>query len=381
MRFSPTTPTRTLRTGFSPSWLFAATLLGAGFILFSAWVAAGGYLVPHSAAANSRAEEDAAERHDLPKGYGKLPLSFASNQGQVDSRVRFEAHGLNYSLFLTRDEAVFAMRSGTSDSIGDRKRPEALAVLRMNLVGATRNAEVEGLNELPGKLNYFIGNDSRKWRSNVPTYSHVEYRKAYAGIDLIYHGNQHQLEYDFQIAPGASPRQIRMSFKGARKMAVDKEGNLIFSTTAGEVRQNRPIAYQEVNGVRRDVAVSYRLAGNKISFETGNYDRTQPLVIDPVFVYSSFLGGTGSDQGLGVAVDGQGSAYLTGVTSSTDFPLQNPFKSTLSPPFDLFIIKLNAAGTALSYGTYLGGTGSDFGNAIATARAAGDLVLAIGLLA
>ena len=229
----------------------------------------------------------------------------------------------------------------------------------------TRRARVVGLGESPGKLNYLIGNDQSKWRRNVSAYSQVRYFNAYPGIDLVYYGNQKQLEYDFVIAPGTSPRRIRMAFEGANKITIDDEGNLILNTPAGEVRQNKPIAYQQINGERREVAVSYRLRGNKVAFQPGPYDRNHELVIDPVMVYSTYLGGSESENGLGIAVDSQGNAYLTGSTSSTDFPVANAFQNIKSTADDAFIVKLNPAGTALVYATYLGGNGTDEANAIA----------------
>jgi uncharacterized repeat protein (TIGR01451 family) len=308
-----------------------------------------------------------AQRVDVVSAYGKLPLSFESNLDQVDGRVRFKARGLDYGLFLTANEAVLALRSKMSEAVGEGspQPPEALKVLRMKLLGANSKAKVSGLDELPGKLNYFIGNDPRKWRKNIPTYSRVRYRNAYPGIDLIYHGNQQQLEYDFIITPGASPKRIAIDFEGMLKTAIDGDGNLLLSTAAGDVLQHKPIAYQDFNGERRAVAVNYKLDGNQIAFETGVYDKSLPLIIDPVLLFSSYLGGTGSETGLGIAVDAQDSAYLTGSTSATDFPLTDPAQNVKGSFNDAFVAKLNPAGTALVYATYLGGNGDDVGNAIA----------------
>lgn len=359
----------------SAGLLFAATiLLVAPLALFTTLAERAPEVFPITEAKSDRA----AKRGEIANGYGKLPLSFASNLGQSDGRVRFAARGLDYSLFLTADEAVFALHSSSrmtvaregvtspdADGKGSAHSPDALKVLRMKLLGANRKAKISGLDELPGKLNYFIGNDPRKWRKNIPTYSQVQYRNAYPGIDLVYHGNQQQLEYDFLIAPGASPGRIRLAFAGVQKTAIDGDGSLVLSTAAGDVRQPRPIAYQEFNGERREVAVNYKLNKNQVTFEIGAYDKNQRLIIDPVFVYSTFLGGNGYDLGNAIAVDAQGNAYLTGYTESTNFPLAGAFQSTLDTFDDAFVVKLNPAGTALVYGTYLGGDGDDFGYSIA----------------
>ena len=300
-------------------------------------------------------KSESVQRNAISKSYGKLPLSFEANQGQFDNRVRFKARGLNYALFLTGNEAVFALRSERKgESSGE------VEVLRMKLLGARSNARVSGSGELPGKVNYFIGNDARKWRKNIPTYSDVTYRNVYDGIDLVYHGNQQQLEYDFVIAPGASPQRIKIAFKAAKKIAIDGEGNLILSTAVGDVRQQKPIAYQVINGERHEVAVKYKLQGKQVGFQTGSYDKDYPLTIDPVLLYSTYLGGSSSEQGLGIAVDSAGNAYLSGNTFSTDFPVANAFQGTKADAFsnDAFVVKLTPAGT-LAYATYLGGNLDD----------------------
>ena len=300
-------------------------------------------------------KSEPAQREAISKSYGKLPLSFEANRGQFDDRVCFKARGLNYALFLTGNEAVFALRSEKKDESSGE-----VEVLRMKLLGARSNANVSGSGELPGKVNYFIGNDARKWRKNILTYSTVTYRNVYDGIDLVYHGNQQQLEYDFVIAPGASPQRIKIAFKAAKKIAIDGEGNLVLSTAVGDVRQQKPIAYQVINGVRHEVPVKYKLRGKQVGFQTGSYDKSYPLTIDPVLIYSTYLGGSSSEQGLAIAVDSAGNAYLSGNTFSTDFPVANAFQGTKADAFsnDAFVVKLTPAGT-LAYATYLGGNLDD----------------------
>ena len=303
----------------------------------------------------------------VTRAYGKLPLSFEPNLGQADRRVRFSARGQGYGLFLTSDETVVALRSASdiTESNAGRPLPRNSKVLRMKLLGADQRPDIRGLDELPGKHNYFVGNDSRKWLTDIPAYSKVRYRNVYPGIDVVYHGQQGQLEYDFVIAPGRSPARIKMAFKGMESIHLEPDETLVLHTSAGDVRQPKPIAYQEINGQRREVAARYLVKGNEVSFKIGTYDKKETLIIDPVIVYSTFLGGASTEQGLGIAVDAQGNAYLTGRTNSVDFPLAGALQSVKDGFSDAFVAKLNPSGTALVYSTYLGGNGSDVGNAIA----------------
>jgi Beta-propeller repeat len=326
---------------------------------------------------------DQATQGKILQRYGKLPLSFEANQGQADTRVKFLSRGSGYTLFLTSDEAIFSLRgdkakdeaSGVSRQL--RPSPAVLAtnaVLQMKLVKANRAAKVTGTDELPGTSNYFIGNDPAKWRGNVPTYSKVKYEEIYSGIDLVYYGNQRQLEYDFVVAPGADPSRIRLKFRRAGKFRIDDKGDLVLGADGDEVRLQKPQVYQYANGTRKAVEGHYWMAGaNTISFRVAAYDRSKPLVIDPVLVYSTYLGGSGEDAGYGIAVDTSGNAYVTGYTLSTDFPIiPGAFQTTCgggcnytNDTRDVFVSKLNASGSALIYSTYLGGSGADVGFGIA----------------
>ncbi len=286
------------------------------------------------------------------------------------------SRGSGYTLFLTPTEAVLALskpqaeeRPGHPRQAPSLTHRKALtSVLRMKLLGASAKAEVRGLEELPGKSNYFIGNDPKKWRTNVASYAKVEYKEIYPGVDLVYYGNQRHLEHDFILAPGANPSGITLELKGAGKLSIDSQGDLVWATVGGKVRLQKPVVYQEVDGARREIAGSYALKGkHRVGFELGAYDASMRLVIDPVLSYSTYLGGSGFDEGLGIAVDSSGNAYVTGVTTSTNFPGANssPIQSAFGGFENAFVAKLNAAGSALVYSTYLGGSGSDEGNGIA----------------
>jgi hypothetical protein len=313
----------------------------------------------------------------LLDSYGKLPLSFEANQGQSDGRVKFLSRGSGYTVFLTDREAVLAFRRSSRDT----------AVLRLKLVGARTAINVSGLEELPGKSNYFIGNDGANWHTNVPTYAKVRYQQAYPGIDLFYYGHQTQLEYDFVVAPGANPRAIQLRMDGAQKMRIDANGDLVLQAgehavqQAGEgpeqqagdaeVRFHKPSVYQQAasESPRQVVEGRYVLKGaHEVGFEVAAYDMTKPLIIDPVLTYSTYIiGASGYDgpYGIGIAADRAGNAYLTGVTLSTNFPTANALQPTLDGRSDAFVAKLNPAGSMLLYSTYLGGSGDEYGYGIA----------------
>ncbi len=196
-------------------------------------------------------------------------------------------------------------------------------------IGRGRRGRVrEGENELAGKANYLVGDDPSKWRTDVPTYARVRYADVYPGVDLVYYGNQRQLEYDFRVAPGADPRAVSLRFDGADKLDVDANGDLLLKLGESVVRQPKPFVYQEVAGARREVEAGYALdADGRVRFAVGEYDRGATLVIDPVLVYSTYLGGSGGDQGWGVAVDSAGNAYIAGFTTSTNFPTANAIQA------------------------------------------------------
>ncbi len=350
--------------------------------------------------------KDPAVQSRLAASYGKLPLSFERNAGQTDASVRFLSRGPGYALFLTGNEAVLSLerRSHPHTKTPQTKTPglaslfdrpqgpkpiPAPAAFRMTLAGANPKATVTGLDELPGKSNYFIGNDPAKWRTNVPTYAKVKYQNVYRGIDLVYYGNPQQLEYDFVVAPGADPKAIsldvaaiRSSADGGRrapgvdqKRRIDANGDLVIRAGEDEVRLHKPVVYQAAvnqgaeGSARHFVDGHYVLKGdNRVSFEVASYDPGKTLVIDPVLVYSTYLGGSGGDLGQGIAVDSSGNAYVTGDTFSTNFPTANPLQAVYGGGLnqgDAFVAKLNPAGSALVYSTYLGGSCQDSGQGIA----------------
>ena len=311
---------------------------------------------------------DESVRAQVAKRYGKLPLSFEINKGQTDQAVKFVSHGRGYDLFLTPTEAVLALQKPTAfpadkstQAPGKAAAPDANvregSILRLKMVGANPNAVIEGLDELPGKVNYFIGNDPEKWRRDVSTYLKVYYKDVYPGIDIVYYGNQEELEYDFVVAPGANPKVIKFRVEGSERIRLDESGDLILSLKQGDVRLNKPFIYQaNADGKRQEVKGTYVVKGTEISFKVSGFDASKPLVIDPVLTYSTFLGSGGNEAAFGIAVDSTGNAYVTGTTDIATFPTTAGAFKTTNSFGGVFVSKLNAAGTALVYSTYLGGT-------------------------
>jgi Beta-propeller repeat len=291
--------------------------------------------------------------------YGKLPLTFEANAGQTDSRVRYLSRGAGYTLFLTSDnEAVLSL--ARSSRHGERQT----AAVRMSMPGARPAPEIRALGLQPTVSNYLIGADPNKWLTGVAHYGRVSYQNIYPGIDVVYYGNHRQLEYDFVVAPGADPGRIRVKFDGAERITKDTEGNLVLQTSLGPVRQLKPVVYQEVDGERRYVAAAYTLRGNEAGFRLGEYDRSRELIIDPILVYSTFLGGTGVENGYAVAVDTAQAAYVVGSTSSVDFPAvaSLPGQGSNRGPagtLDAFVTKFSPEGTSIAFSTYIGGAAND----------------------
>ena len=332
---------------------------------------------PMPAISGTRPAETTASAR-LRENYGKLPLSFEANQGQTDREVRFLSRGKCYTMFLTSRGAVMTLRAPGKEkkqhgSVGEaepgtRQESERSAVLRLNLVGANRLARVEGGEELSGKSNYFLGNDPSQWRIDVPNYSRVKYESVYPGVDLVYYGHQGELESDFIVAAGIDAGAIRLRIEGARRVRINRQGDLELKMHGGEVVLGRPIVYQRSEGATKKhiIAGHYTLKGKQeVGFEVASYDKKKPLVIDPVLRYSTYLGGSSSDEVNGIAVDAAGNAYVTGDTYSTNFPTMNPFQATSGGLQDAFVTKMNAAGNALVYSTYLGASGDEVGNGIA----------------
>lgn len=387
------------------------------------------FVLATSVVAVTHMDAHAANVAYVAEAYARLPMSFEANQGQADQRVRFIAYGSGFALCLTNSGAVLSV-----------KNAQGAAALRMNIAGGNPAAKISGLEPLPGRNNYFIGNDPRQWHTNIPTYTAVKYHGVYPGIDLIYRGNQRQLEYDFRLNAGADPRLIELNFQGASKLAVNARGDLIINIAGGELVEHAPVIYQESAVGQQPLPGGYVLRGKgRVGFSVSAYDHSKPLVIDPVLAYSSYigggssysitvgpalvyivgstasffpltqkdspnlggpgphafvaslvlggslgyygpfwystlLGGSGTDGAFGVALDAQGDAYVVGTTTSADYPTTaGAFQTFYGGGGDAFVTKLAPNGV-LSYSTYLGAGGADQANAVAL-DAAGDAYL------
>jgi hypothetical protein len=304
---------------------------------------------------------DQATHAKIAAEYLKQPMTFELNEGQTDPRVKALSRGSRYGLFLTSNESVFVVSPGKDES-----------VVRMRTLGSNPAAKVSGVNRLSSVSNYFVGKDQSKWRKNVANYGRVKYDSLYPGIDLIYYGNQQQLEYDYVVAPGADPNSIRLAIEGARKLRIDGNGDLRLETKYGAIYQHKPVIYQQINGSRREIAGSFSVRGNQVSFKLGDYDHSQELVIDPSLAFSTYLGGSGSDAGKAITITtATGLTIVSGSTSSANFPIApvptcpaTPICTTTgvtSYPYtgetDGFLAVFNAGGSKLYNSTYIGGTG------------------------
>lgn len=326
-------------------------------------------------------------RPPAPENFYRLPLHFEP----LETGSAFLSRGPGYALMVDGEGVRFSLRrprmrqSLKRSNLTTRRRGESPDVedmasqqVAMRLPGSRRGANVEAMERMEGITNYFLGSDSAKWRSGVPHFAKLKLREVYAGVDLVYYGNQRQLEYDFIVKPGADPSAIRLAWDGVRDLRVDRNGDLLLEVEDGELRQLRPRIYQEVRGKRVEIAGSYQvLANREVTFALARYDRTKPLVIDPVMSYASYIGGNLIDAAYSIAVDDQGSAYIAGQTESANFRRQvnsSGFQTTIRTPissefgdeqYDAFVVKLNSSGTGIVYSTFLGGTDYDAARGIA----------------
>jgi hypothetical protein len=406
----------------------------------------------------------ASSKQGVKKTVAQLPSVFEENAGQADGRVRFLSRAAGHTLLLGAAGVTLALRKGggkegsgvasygraPGENAHGRRAPEpSYQLVNMQFVGANPRPSLAGEGALKGKVNYFVGRDAAKWRAGVGTFAAVRYRDLYPGVDLVFHSGPAggRLEYDFVLAPGANPSDVRLSFEGADSLSLGKDGELLLHTQAGTISQSAPFIYQNVHGVRRAVAGGYVLRGRReVGFRVGEYERSAPLVIDPVLVYSTYfftsnemavdaagavyvvgttdyfadnlpatpgafqttrkgvtdafvakldpsgstlayltyLGGTGAgidgqpDYGSSIAVDASGNAYVTGYTETKDFPVTpGAFQPASGGAIDGFVTKLNAAGSALVYSSYLGGSSTEWSHSIAL-DAAGAAYLAGG---
>jgi uncharacterized protein (TIGR03437 family) len=329
----------------------------ATLLLLAALLLGGLYL--YRASTCCKPMPDAAQNQQrIREQFGKLPMHFEANRGQAESEAAFLTRAGGYQMSLASETPLLTLRKGR-------------AQLRLQPAGRTHPSRPVAESPLPGRSNYFIGNDPSQWRTDVPTYSKIRYPEVYPGIDLVYYGNGCGLEYDFIVAPGHSHELISLEIEGAQSLQIAQEGHLALRLNGEAIEMRKPVAYQPIGDEKRHVDAAYRLApGNRVEFQLGAYDANLPLVIDPIIEYSTFFGGSGADAGYGITLDAQNNIYVTGQTSSANFPLKNAYDSALEGANDAFVLKLNAQGNAIVFSTYIGGRNSgDRGWAVAVDRA------------
>jgi hypothetical protein len=315
-----------------------------------------------------------------------LPLSFEPNQGQADPAARFVSRGAGYTVLLSEMGAILTVdTTDEADRLLERmdgrarKRFEAHRFYKLSprfhhsenkkrigvrMDGANASAKAVPLDKLAGVSNYFVGRDSTKWLTGIPTYGKVRYEDVYPGIDLVYYGRRGELEFDFVLKPGADPDVIHLHID--TPVSISKDGGVSVLTSGGALELLRPTIYQVRDGKKISVEGQFVARGDgSIGFQVGDYDRSAQLLIDPVLSYSTYLGGNGSDYNSGVVVDSQGNTYIAGQTTSTNFPTSNAYSSTGNSNGVAFVTKMNANGTAVLYSTYLGGSGGDWAAGIA----------------
>ncbi len=301
--------------------------------------------------------------------FGRIPLYFVRNEGQAAKEMAYYGRTARSAVWFTSEGIRIALpRPGEASRTAPGRETRSF---KIGFAGASPDTRISGEAPLPGTVNYFYGNDPGRWKTGISTFGKVRYRDVYPNTDFLFYGNGRQLEYDIVLGPGAQPGGILFSVDGVDAIAVDAAGALSISFAGGKIIQPRPRAYQTIGGTRRPVPVDFvlRETGKSpflYSFRVGAYDHSRPLVIDPLISYSSYLGGASDDYGTAVAVDSQGNAYVTGYTLSTDFPATtSPLQGAKSGNEDVFVAKINAAGSSLLYATYLGGGGRDYGTSIA----------------
>ena len=329
------------------------------------------------------AEQDrSAVGEQLPASEIKNPsgVFFEANQGQLDKRVKFSARGKGYNLFLTSNEAVYVIpEHQTKESRNSKLQSEVPSVQEprssravavwMKLAGANQNAQELGVDELAGKHNYFRGSDPSKWQSNVPLYQRARLNNVYQGVDMEWRGDDAgSIEYDFKVSPNAATQQIEWQIDGADKVTVQADGSLVISTPFGELKQNAPVTYQEIDGLKSAVESRFEQRGETtVGFAVGDYDESKSLTIDPVtdLDFSTFLGGESGENGRAIAVGSDNTVYVTGETASMSFPTDTGIDDTYNGGGDAFVTRLDRNGATLIYSTFLGGGDNDLGIAIA----------------
>jgi len=382
--------------------IFLTILTGTLIIVFATGAGGQGPKIQTASAQPSSIPGSAALKID--RDFGKMPLYFIPNQGQMDARVAYYIQGKDKTIYFTSEGLTYLLserRAGEQTaektaSVKERlsinpaerelrsRRDQRRYAVKLDFVGANADVRPSGEEKTEAVISYFKGKPE-EWKAGLPTYSRIVYKNLWPGIDLGYYGTVDEMKYEFVVHPGSDPSLIRLAYRGASAVEVNCEGRLEVRTPAGGFADDRPVGYQEIDGKRMDVALRYLLEAQigkdagpggeeavtksyVYGFQVGAYDRTKPLVLDPaVLVYCGYVGGSDNDYGAGIAVDGSGNVYVTGYTNSTQatFPVIGGPDLTYNGGEDAFVAKVNASGTALVYCGYIGGSEWDWAYGIA----------------
>jgi len=354
----------------------AAAVLWLGSILY--WTAGAGVVAANTRPAGDRAK--ASVPAPVMAVYGKLPLSFVENQGQVDSPARFYTLGPGLQAGFSPGEITLGFPAGKKSralqaarrpaeryKAGAPSPPQPYRLVRLRPLNLSPAVRLTGADQVPGKFNHYKGSDPGRWRSGIPVYGAVFYRQAYPGVDLRFYGQGQSLEYDVIVHPGANPSQVRFRLEGIKGLALTPTGDLAVSLPGGgQFLQKKPLIYQEEAGGRAAREGTFKLYRKgrtcEYGFEVAAYDRTRPLIIDPTFVYSTYWGGSEADTAMDVVTDASGNAFVVGYTNSSNF-LTYP-GATFQGVTDVFALKLNPTGKVMVWSTLLGGASTDEGYAV-----------------
>ncbi|NTW92630.1 MAG: hypothetical protein HGA40_04210, partial [Methanoregulaceae archaeon] len=294
-----------------------------------------------------------------------IPVCFMQNNGQTDEQVLYFADAAGYTVYLTKNGGVISTAN-------------PLSAVQITYQGSDPQASPKGEDILPGKANFLIGNDESMWIRGVPLFASVRYKGLYPGTDLVYHGGPNSLKSEYVLEPGADPSVVRMQYAGQEELSLDASGNLLVTTSAGTFSESAPYAYQVVDGQQVPVACRFSLAKNDlVTFSVGDYDTSLPLIIDPEYNFSTYLGGTQNDMGAGIGLDDFGNVYVVGSTQSTQFPLANspPYQQKLNGSWDIFAVKFSPDGSQLLYSTYIGGNNTDMAGGMAVRNSTGEVFI------
>ncbi len=312
----------------------------------------------------------AQSREQTPKqnfSLSRLPVCFERNVGQTDSPVDYVARGHGYTIFLETGRATFVLGRSAPQKGSvqvDAVHYSAPRAFSISLVDTRKTSPIPE-QELPGRTNYFVGSDVSHWHTGIKSYGQVRYPGIYSGVDLLYGTNNTQLELTFVVSSGADPGKIKLKIENPKDLIINNRGDLVLDFDDYQVTLRTPRAYQKIGGKEKEVKAKYVLNNRQVSFLIAHYDRSRPLIIDPVMSYSTFLGGTAADQANAVVVDSAGNLYVAGSTQSLDLPVSNPLQPANNGGWDAFVAELSPDGSTLIYSTYFGGSGDDQATSIA----------------